>query len=742
MKYLPLIILSLLIIPLMHYTILNSYDENYIYSTIYILPDGRIYPENAPIMTLDNRTYYLVDDVFVLNTRGIIILRDNIVIDGQGYFLASYSDAIVLESVSNVTVKNMGIYTLYNYVSIINSSNIILYNNTIYGTEYELKDYYVSMINIQYSFNVLIENNTCREPEFIYRKPGTLSVLARYSRNITIKNNTFYYPLELFYVEESKIIENKLIDTGFYLVYSNNNNISNNIFESIGLITLYHSHNNVILYNDLGDGAINIDLSRNNTIGYNEVGSGFNINLYTLLYYRNNLFNNTVKGKPVFYIVNESNIVVEDYGQLFIVNSTDIIARNSHIIYIDYPITILNSINITVTDNEIMYGKTAVFIHGSNNTLINNSIKKNIVGVLIKGYYNSIIKNDFWDNIEDLSILGYGYNIISSNNMVSSTHGIVLNNTVSNILANNSLEKLDIGISLHYSSYNEITGNTLLYCDTGLLLENSSYNNIYHNNFIFNDDHVIIYPSNTSYNNWTCGYPCGGNYWVDYEGADHYSGVEQNILGDDGLGDTPYKIDDINIDYYPLIKPYGEVIISTSPDMYEIFIRDSYVYFDQKTNSIVVKYLIEVLLGGSFTLNINLVVNINGVVNKYEYSIYIPYSIYIVEKTHRIPVNRNGTYIVKWDIEVYKEDLMVDTSSYSEKLDIVINKTLTETKTAIPPSNIVFIPRQTIIRYNTSTLINTTVYGEVGVEDFVLLIIGVVIILASITIIAIVLIRK
>lgn len=52
------------------------------------------------------------------------------------------------------------------------------------------------------------------------------------------------------------------------------------------------------------------------------------------------------------------------------------------------------------------------------------------------------------------------------------------------------------------------------------------------------------------------GYPSGGNYWSDYSGVDEKSGPNQDLSGSDGIGDTPYVIDENNTDHYPLINFY------------------------------------------------------------------------------------------------------------------------------------------------------------------------------------------
>jgi parallel beta-helix repeat protein len=89
----------------------------------------------------------------------------------------------------------------------------------------------------------------------------------------------------------------------------------------------------------------------------------------------------------------------------------------------------------------------------------------------------------------------------------------------------------------------------------GIRLYSSSNNIIYHNNFIDNTKQVYILESGYG-NLWDAGYPSGGNYWSDYTGIDEYSGSGQNETGSDGIGDTPYVIDENNQDNYPLMNPW------------------------------------------------------------------------------------------------------------------------------------------------------------------------------------------
>jgi len=144
----------------------------------------------------------------------------------------------------------------------------------------------------------------------------------------------------------------------------------------------------------------------------------------------------------------------------------------------------------------------------------------------------------------------------------------------------NNSSGIELSSSWAYSSYNTISnciiknGIFVVGCYNLIfnnLLENSSIslphvypenapqvvnNRIYHNNFI----NIVASDGGTNY--WDNGYPSGGNYWSDYTGADNYRGMNQDIPGSDGIGDTPHNIPFMlnpsgpNRDRYPLMAPW------------------------------------------------------------------------------------------------------------------------------------------------------------------------------------------
>lgn len=98
-----------------------------------IRSDGSIYPSTVPISSLDNVTYTLTGNI-TCDYDGIIVFRDNIVIDGKGYAIhgtgASYSTGIFLRWMYNVTIRNVEI-SMFDYGIMVDSSSANIVGNNI-----------------------------------------------------------------------------------------------------------------------------------------------------------------------------------------------------------------------------------------------------------------------------------------------------------------------------------------------------------------------------------------------------------------------------------------------------------------------------------------------------------------------------------------------------------------------------------------------------------------------------------
>ena len=120
-------------------------------------------------------------------------------------------------------------------------------------------------------------------------------------------------------------------------------------------------------------------------------------------------------------------------------------------------------------------------------------------------------------------------------------------------ISNNTLINNRYGIYANWTTGNVITGNSFISNSIGLAFC-GDVNTIYHNNFVNNTNNVDLYLVSTN-NQWDDGYPSGGNYWSDDEGVDEFSGPAQDRPGSDGIYDTPYVMDELNVDLYPLVTP-------------------------------------------------------------------------------------------------------------------------------------------------------------------------------------------
>jgi parallel beta-helix repeat protein len=121
------------------------------------------------------------------------------------------------------------------------------------------------------------------------------------------------------------------------------------------------------------------------------------------------------------------------------------------------------------------------------------------------------------------------------------------NNITDNLISNTTLLRYYGSIDIGKSRGDYVTGNVIISNDVGIHLESVYNSTFFHNTLISNRIQVDIadLDQGTSKNTWDDGYPSGGNYWSDYNGTD---------ANHDGIGDSPYVINSLNVDRYPLMS--------------------------------------------------------------------------------------------------------------------------------------------------------------------------------------------
>ena len=263
---------------------------------------------------------------------------------------------------------------------------------------------------------------------------------------------------------------------------------------------------------------------------------------------------NVITGNEAFH--NDEGIFLSDSFHNFVIDNT--VVNSSSAIWLD------DSNRNSVINNTLLGSYGGIKLASSDdNTVLNNKALLNYYGITVStGFNNSLINNICSYNYHGISlIIDATYTIIANNEASNNRFaGISLTGSDNNTIVNNEASNNTWSIDLYRASNNIIVRGTITNNTIGVRIEyGSNTNTVYHNNFINNTKQVDI--SDSFDNVWDDDYPSGGNYWSNYTNADLSSGPYQNETGSDGIGDTPYIIDENNRDRYPLMYPWSPLPI-------------------------------------------------------------------------------------------------------------------------------------------------------------------------------------
>jgi len=386
-------------------------------SGIFIRSDGSVEPSTAPIQRAGD-VYTFTGDV----SGGIAVQRSDVTIDGNSYQLTGGNGGtgVYLQSVNNVIVQNVNIHGFIRGFYLDHTNRSTVKGNTVTGS---------GIVVTQRSCNNQIVENTVTgggigldfgsDNIVLNNDVGGISIV--FSTNITVENN--------------RIANDERVDVvllyndpggGIYIDNSGDCNIIGNTIErKICGINIWHCTNLNFSNNTLKD----------NQVGFKLWGCDLQHNLHSID------TTNTVNGKPVYFLVNQSNFQVPtNAGWIAAVNCVNITVENwastpnwDAILFIDTrDPKIVNSkltnnfnairfdsvtnctisgnhienngyaalyfegaVNCTVTENNVVDNFCYFNIwHGSvNNTFFRNNFIGNWTGS--PGSYDS---HNFWDN--------------------------------------------------------------------------------------------------------------------------------------------------------------------------------------------------------------------------------------------------------------------------------------------------------------------------------------------------------
>ncbi len=508
--------------------------------------------------SIDHWNTHIINENNMVNNKSIIYWQNRV-----GGTVPPDAGQIILANCTNVTVENQSINKVTIGIELGFSNSIKLSNNSLrFNDRYGLHFYYSD-------YNTIINS----------------SIYSNYQIGINLDHSNY-----------NNLIDNKIVYTeytGIEIISSKgnileNNNISNN---SIFGAYLHNTSNHVFMNNRIDFNGLYLSQSLNITFSKNLINYDFiQFDGSSVEYFSSHEIDNSnlVNGKPLYFLRNrEDGIVPGDAGMVILANCTGVLVENQNISNQIYGLQLYYSNSNTISNNKIinnkMYGIRMVYSDW--NKIIFNNISGNWMGIQSENSANNTIQNNkILNNLNGIAFGHSNYNTISSNEIYSNSNdGLDFWYSHFSTIRNNSIINNSNGIECYESNWNTFVNNTFLSNNNmGIEFSHNSWGNvIYSNNFIDNGHPANDYSGG---NIWNASYPTGGNFWSDYEGEDKLRGPDQDVLGSDGFGDSPYtSVSSAHArDNYPLMNhiPFFKLISMpppSAPQKLMAFAGDGYV---------------------------------------------------------------------------------------------------------------------------------------------------------------------
>jgi len=439
--------------------------------------------------------------ILIENTDEYFIIRNCTIYDTSQWNGVSYDAGIKLYNTDNGMIYNNTIYdTEYAGIYLYNADNNTIYENILYQND-------VWGIDNHYCFYNRIINNTV-SANFV--DIGFYNCENMTLRDNQMQNSGFYFRASTLlranshYIPSSNILNGKTL---YY--YKNQNYLSSTDFQNPAQIILVNCHNSSISDIEFSHAyrPIGLYYSDDNTIQNCNFTSN-NDKSIQLIYSEGNIIQNNRFGDG-------DSVVIDDYSSYNIVRNNEFLGSGNSITVVDY---------------------------SSYNQIYDNIIDGGSRGVYLVSYATSNLV--FGNNISTLWF--YGVYVMGCSSL---NH--VYDNTITNC------DRAGIRVERSYS--NVIRENRIVSNELGILFySNSDLNGCYNNTLLSNVKHAQDDGVNNFWNITTIG-----NYWDNYSGVD----ADDNLIGDNV---HPISGSSGSFDYLPIWEDgddLGPTISITSPSI-------------------------------------------------------------------------------------------------------------------------------------------------------------------------------